>query len=78
MVEKVTKMRSEEPLTASKYLDLRFILATSNICECLFSKAGYRLTDSGREFNRQNFESQMYFLIDSEYWGIGDIHSLTK
>lgn len=79
MSEKILKkMRNKEPVTASKYLDLHFILATSNICWWLFSEVGFTLTDRCGGISPQNFESQMDLHIKSEYWGIGDVPALTN
>ena len=44
----------------SKYMDLKFIIPTSNICERLFSAAGYGLNDRRQAILPANFESQMF------------------
>lgn len=42
------------------YMDTRFIIPTSNICERLFSKTGYALSDRRKRLLPQNFEQQVF------------------
>jgi hypothetical protein len=65
-----------EKTVASKYMDLRFIVPTSNMCERLFSEAGY-----GHNYRRMrslpsNFEAQLFLRTNKELWDIPDINSL--
>lgn len=38
----------EDLSTETKYFDLRFVLPLSNLCGCVFSKAGFLLNDRRR------------------------------
>ena len=69
---------SEETTSASNYLDLRFILATSNICERLFSVAGYTLSDRRKSLLPVNFEIQLFLNVNARFWSIADIYELIK
>ena len=71
-------MRTRDKPRTSKYIDLRFLLATSNVCERLFSKAGYSLTDRRRAISPVNFEYQLYLHCNSDYWGISDVNALLE
>lgn len=68
-------MRNESSAIVSKFMDLRFILATSNNCERLLSKAGYTLGSRSKAIGPQNFESQLYLLVNREYRNIADVNS---
>ena len=43
-----------------RYVHLHFILPTSNICERLFTKAGYALSDRRKGISPSRFESQIF------------------
>lgn len=60
----------------SKYIDLRFILATSNICERLFSLAGYAMGSRRMGVLPTNIESQLFLNVNSMLWGIQDVHDM--
>lgn len=77
--ERVLKIiRTEIQTTQSKYIDLRFILATSNIFERLFSAAGFALTDHRQRLLPANFECQMYLHVNIDLWDISDVHELMQ
>ncbi len=46
--------------TSSAYMDLRFIRPTSNMCERLFSVAGFTLNDRCKCILAMNFELQFF------------------
>jgi len=58
------------------YINARFILPTSNICERFFSVAGYALNDRRMSMDPTNFEQQMFLYANSEYWDIEDVNSI--
>lgn len=60
----------------SSYLSLDFILPTSNICERLFSKAGYAIGDRRKALIPQNFESQIFLHSNADLWGVSDLSDL--
>lgn len=47
-------------VTVRKYIDLRFLLPTSNVCERLFSKSGYTLNYLRRGISPANLEAQLF------------------
>ena len=60
----------------AKYMDLRFIVPTSNICERLFSKAGYGLDSRRQNTLPSNFELQMFLHANNDLWGIKEVNDL--
>ena len=57
----------------AKYMDLRFIALMSNICERLFSVAGYALSDRRQGINPSNFEKQLFLHANSHLWGLDEL-----
>ena len=51
-----------------KYMDLRFILPTSNIVERLFSSAGYAYNDMRKALIPANLEEQFFLKANKKYW----------
>ena len=62
----------------SVYMDLRFIQPTSNMCERLFSVAGFALNDRRKCILPMNFERQIFLHANSEFWKISDINELAN
>lgn len=62
----------------SQYMDLRFLLATSNICERLFSIAGYATSDRRQGIDPYNLEIQLFLYVNVEYWDINEVHALVS
>jgi hypothetical protein len=76
--EKAAKKRKEMAGRSLSFIDLRFLLPTSNLCERLFSKAGYGLSDRRRGISPANFESQLFLNANSSYWDISDISKVVN
>lgn len=72
LAQKALKKRR---ISNSTYTDLRYILPTSNICERLFSTAGYALNDRRRGVLPVNFERQIFLHANSHLWGISDVNT---
>lgn len=62
--------------SSSTYMDPHFLLPTSNMCERLFSKAGWALSERRSQTLPSNFESQMFLNINRELWGGKDVNDL--
>ena len=63
---------------ADAFLNLNFLRPTSNMCERLFSKAGYVMNDRRQSTLPSNFESQIFLHINAAFWGIEDVNELLK
>ena len=72
LAERALKRRRLES-AHSVYLDLRFLLPTSNCCERLFSIAGHALSPRRRGMLPGNFENLIYLNQNREFWGIEEI-----
>ena len=70
------KQRMSLSHTAQLYGDIRFILSTSNICERLFSTAGYVLNDRRKSIAPTNLESQLFLHSNSDLWDSNDINKI--
>lgn len=66
----MNKIRTVRSATDLGYLNLSFPLSTSNICEILFLKGGYALTNRREGILSSNFESYTYFTISTKTYGI--------
>lgn len=61
-----------------KYIDLSFIVPTSNICERLFSIAGFALTDRRQSISPARFEGQIFLHVNSSLWSVTDVHEIIR
>ena len=67
-----------KPEENSQYLDLRFMVPTSNLCERLFSKAGYSLGNRRGNILPTSFEEQIFLHVNSKMWSIDDVNTLVN
>jgi hypothetical protein len=54
--------------SVSLYMDCRFILPTSNVCERFFSTAGYCLNDYRQNILPLNLEKQLFLKVNKAFW----------
>lgn len=66
------KLNGTEP----KYMNLHFLHPTSNMCERLFSVAGYALSDRTKSIVPMNFERQISLHVNSHLWNVDSVNSL--
>lgn len=60
-VDRALKRQKRLYLNSNKpYMDTRFLIATSNVCERLFSKVGNVLTDGRKSLAPANLEAQIF------------------
>lgn len=62
--------------TKSFYKESGFIVCTSNLCERLFSKAGFTLNDRREAISAKNFKSHLFLHANSHLWDIKDVHRM--
>ncbi|KAG7346544.1 hypothetical protein IV203_005612 [Nitzschia inconspicua] len=76
LAEKALKRRRLVSTTtsASAFMDLHFIVPTSNMCERLFSEAGYGLNSRRMRTLPSNFESQLFLRTNKTFWGMAEIN----
>ena len=60
----------------SDYIDLSFIVPTSNICERLFSVVGYGLNSRWQSVLPSNFESQLFLHANKQLWGVSEVNKI--
>lgn len=75
--QRLLKRRRTEAVECG-YLDTRFLSPTSNICERLFSKAGYALSDRRKKISPVSFEQQLFLHANSDLWDVSEVHSMLK
>lgn len=63
-------------LNRSKYMDLRFLLPTPNICGSLFSSAGLALSDRRKGALPTSIEVQLFLHAYCFFWGLSDVVEL--
>ena len=61
--------------TSSGYLDLHFLLPTSNLLERFFSVAGLALTNLRQRLTPEHLEQQLFLKANSKLW---NIHTVSK
>jgi hypothetical protein len=67
------KRMMEEHGPKTKYVDLQFLLSTSNVVERLFSLARLILTDQRKSMSPIVFEAMLYLQKNREYWSVIDV-----
>ena len=60
----------------TRFLDSRFILPTSNICERLFSKVGNALNDRQVAIAPVNLESRVFLNVNRDLWSAEEFDEL--
>jgi hypothetical protein len=63
----------EEHGPKTKYINLRFLLSTSNVVERLFCLARLILTDQLKSMSPIVFEAMLYLQKNREYWSVIDV-----
>jgi hypothetical protein len=71
-------LKKQKKVEKSHFIDVCFIRPTSNLCERLFSKAGYALVDRRMGVSPSNFEAQIFLHVNSDLWNIEDVQELFK
>jgi hypothetical protein len=64
------KQRLDKEVSPSEYLDLRFLIPTSNICEQLFSQAGFCFNSQRGSVLPIHAEAQMFLHFNMDLWNI--------
>jgi hypothetical protein len=75
--ERILKKQKLEAVSSlSSYVDLQFLIPTSNICERLFSKAGFSFNQRRMPVLPINTESQMFLHLNSSLWDIATVKDI--
>ena len=72
----VKKQKSIAKNASSQYLDLSFLMPTSNVCERFFSKCGFAMNDRRGGLCPANAEAQMFLHMNMELWDIATIKEI--
>ena len=76
--ERVLKRRRMENICNSDtYSDTTYLIPTSNVCERLFSRAGYMLNEK-RSLTPANAEAQLFLHMNQDLWSVKDVNKLTQ
>ena len=76
--ERALKRRKRaDDRTKLQYMDSRFLIPTSNICERLFSRVGYALPSRRKGTSPVNLEAQVFLYLNRDLWGSTDVNRLT-
>ncbi len=78
LADRAMNKRKVSVPTNSSYMDIRFLLPTSNICEHLFSIAGYSLTDRSKAISPLNFGQQLFLQANKALWTIEDVNKIVN
>ncbi len=73
LVELGKMRRRLEMRSGHSYMDTRFILPTSNICERLFCLGGHILCDRRGRLSPSIFEEQVFLHANNGLWNIEDV-----
>jgi len=76
LAERSLSKRRGSTSNRTSYMDVRFILPTSTICERLFSIADHALPARRRSLHPITFETQLFLRENEEYWELKDVHSV--
>ena len=72
------RQRCMNERTKRRYCDTRFLLASSNLCERFFSRAGFALSDRRRGINPVNLEALIFLHFNNDLWCHADVNKLTS
>ncbi|RQM19260.1 hypothetical protein B5M09_013951 [Aphanomyces astaci] len=75
--ERALKRQRHVP-SEGKFLDYRFIVPTSNICERFFSATKRAIGDHRCGLLPKNFESQMFLYANAVMWGMDDVQKIMQ
>ncbi|RHY85750.1 hypothetical protein DYB26_013968 [Aphanomyces astaci] len=75
--ERALKRQRRVP-SEGKFLDCRFIVPTSNICERFFSATKRAIGDHRCGLLPKNFESQMFLYANADMWGMDDVQKIMQ
>jgi hypothetical protein len=78
LAQQALKKQKLEETRESSYIDLRFLIPTSNICERLFSKAGFCLHSRRLGILPINAECQMFLHMNMDLWNIETVKDILK
>jgi hypothetical protein len=73
-IQRIKKRKIVQQSEAEKYLDLRFIRPTSNICERQFSISGLAYTKNRQGLLPVNLEMQLFLKANSHLWDAAVFH----
>lgn len=62
----------------SSYVDPWFNIATSNLCERLFSIASYALNDRRKEVLPAKIKMQRFLHVKAFLWELSDVHEILQ
>lgn len=79
LAERALKRQRRESVDGYKnFINLRFLLPTSNICERLFSVAGNALHSRRAGLSPVSFEGQLFLHLNNDLWGPKEVGSILK
>ncbi len=78
LAARALKRRKLQQRTSACYVDTRFVVPTSNMCERLFSVAGWALNGRRKRILPKNFEVQIFLHENREMWSIHDVDRIEK
>jgi hypothetical protein len=70
------KQRLDKEGSPSEYLNLRFLTPTSNICERLFSQAGFCFNSRKGSVLPIHAEAQMFLHFNMDLWNIDTVNDI--
>ena len=62
--------------TVQGCIKFHYIHPESNICEVVFSEAGYPLTDRNKRLNSERFDRRIFLIVKNNILNISDINSV--
>ena len=76
--ERILKKQKMEVHAASnsEYIDLRFLIPSSNICERIFCKAGFSFSERRMAIVPLPAESQIFLHLNMDLWNIDTVEEL--
>lgn len=70
------KMKIAQSQNKTSYIELRFILPNTNVCERIFSVAGHAMSDRRKRILPSNFECQLFLNFNHRLWGLKEISEI--
>lgn len=70
----LAEVKPEVSRSKCRYLGLCFTVPTSNLCERMFSSAGYTFSDRRKSVLLSNFKTQLFLYANFSFLGLEEVH----
>jgi hypothetical protein len=67
-IRRLKKRKVDSPNERTQHIDLRFFRPTTNVCERMFSTAGFTYSKTRQSLLPENLEMQLFLKVNDSLW----------